>query len=72
MPLRSRTRTLAASSGLPTYSASARTARSARLSSPEGTDFAPSPETSTPDEPVSATMTSSVNDSAWNTVVSSW
>ncbi len=74
MVLRINTFTRFAARSRPTWSASATTARQARLSvlsTPAGTEAAPSPVTSTPGSSVAATTTSSVSDSAWNTVVRS-
>src|SRR4051812_44528861 len=72
MPLRIRTRTLGSSAPLPTRRDSSSTARQARVAPSVGTPDAPSPRTSTPGSSAIATVTSSVSDSDWKTVATSW
>ena len=56
----------------PTASASAVTARAARLPESSGTVLAPSPVTTTLSRSAGATVTSSNSARAWNTVTRSW
>lgn len=63
---------IATSGARPTYSAISSAACQARLRSSVGSTSEPSPPTRSDSTSASRTVTSSTNDTAWNTVVNSW